>query len=150
MAQTAVAPSNASYRNPAETEAILALVNSVRRREGLSELKLDAALTEAATRYAAELAARGELSHIGPDGSAPPDRANAAGYSGRYVAETLSAGYEEASPLVDAWMDSPSHRAALLLERASDLGVGRAVDPARSEIYWTVLVAAPADAGDPY
>lgn len=127
---------------------MLAQVNSVRREQGLRELRLDDALMEAASRHAADLAARGELSHAGLDGSAPPDRAESAGYRGRYVAETLAAGYDHAATLVEDWMESPSHRAALLLDRASDLGVGRARDPQTGlETYWAVLLAAPTGGG---
>lgn len=143
-AQTAVSPMSASYApSRAEPLAVLSLVNDIRRAEGLDELQLDGALMSAAADYAADLALRGALDHAGADGSAPPDRANAAGYPGRYVAENLAAGYDDAAALVGDWMESPSHRATILLERATDLGVGQA-SAAPGDTYWTLLVAAPA------
>jgi len=144
-AQPAVTATNAAYAPPpAGPEVVLLLVNDIRRDAGLSELRFDPSLTAAASRYAADLAARGELDHAGADGSAPPDRANAAGYPGRYVAENLAAGYEDATALVGDWMDSPSHRATILLEQARDVGVGHAKATAvSSETYWTLLVASP-------
>lgn len=144
-AQQAVATTMASYASPRrEPEAVLTLVNDIRRDAGLAELRLSGPLMDAASRYAADLAARGELDHAGADGSAPPDRANAAGYPGRYVAENLAAGYDDAGALVADWMASPSHRATILLERASELGVGQARAPgAPEETYWTLLIASP-------
>lgn len=144
-AQQAIAPRLASYAPaPDGPEAVLARINDARRAEGLSELAPDPALTRAAGGYAADLAMRGDVSHEGADGSSPPDRANAAGYPGRYVGETLAAGYDDAGALVADWMESPLHRETLLLSRASDIGVGLAVDPqSEYQTYWTVLVAAP-------
>lgn len=123
---------------------MLVAVNEVRRAQGLGELRLNAALMDAAASYAADLARRSELSHSGEDGSAPPDRAAAAGYPGRYVAENLAAGYDETGALVADWMTSPAHRQTILLERAADLGVAIAIDPGSEyKTYWTLLVAAP-------
>ncbi len=144
-AQQAVATTMASYASPRrDPEAVLTLVNDIRRDAGLRELRFNGALMDAASLYAADLAARGELDHAGADGSGPPDRANAAGYPGRYVAENLAAGYDDAGALVADWMASPSHRATILLEPASELGVGQAQAPGNpKEIFWTLLVASP-------
>ncbi|MEQ1929291.1 MAG: CAP domain-containing protein [Parvularculaceae bacterium] len=138
------APSFASGDADGVTQTILAAINDIRRAQGLEELKLDQSLMQAAARYAGDLVHREELSHAGADGSAPPDRAVAAGYPGRYVAENLAAGYDDAVLMVNDWMASPSHRATILLDRASDLGVGLAVDPSSEyRTFWTLLIASP-------
>jgi uncharacterized protein YkwD len=126
---------------------MLAAVNEARAEAGLRRLHLHDALMRAAEDYAEDLRHRPELSHAGRDGSTPPDRARAAGYPGRYVAESLATGYSdrEVKTLVADWLTSPTHRATLLLDRARDLGVARVIDPqSEYQSYWTLLVAAPA------
>lgn len=131
-------------RNPDATE-VLAEVNRVRAAHGLAPVAADPALMDAAADYATELTHRDDFGHIGRDGSTPPTRAEKAGYAGGDVAENLAAGYPDADATVEAWMQSPSHRAVILKENATAAGVAREDDPDTAyKSYWTMLLASPA------
>jgi uncharacterized protein YkwD len=79
-------------------------------------------------------------SHTGSDGSSGQERMQEAGYRGMYVGEIIgwsTGGSPET--MVEWWMNSPPHRALILSERATDLGVGYAHRPdGRWTHYWTV------------
>jgi uncharacterized protein YkwD len=125
-------------------EAALHRINDARQSEGLSPLGPDPSLMKAAALYAEDMRRREEISHYGADGSTPPTRAAAAGYPGEFVTEALAAGQSTLEEVVDAWLDSPPHRAALLAPEGAHLGVALHEDPASTyQTYWTVLVAAP-------
>lgn len=125
-------------------EAALHRINDARSAEGLSPLGPDPSLMKAAALYAEDMRRREEISHFGADGSTPPTRAAAAGYPGAFVAEALAAGQVSLDVVVDAWLESPAHRAALLAPEGAHVGVALHEDPQSTyQTYWTVLVAAP-------
>jgi len=96
-------------------------------------------LSEAARRYAEELAAAGVLSHAGPaDGSSPLDRFFRAGGTAFEVGEILGAGPDLAG-VERAWEASPSHLAVVLNERYTDIGWGSAHRGAQH--VWVVMVS---------
>jgi len=73
------------------------------------------------------MAANDWFAHSGPDGSILSSRAAAAGYTGwSYMAENLYLGFygEPAANIIQAWVDSPSHRSAMLSNAATEIGVG--------------------------
>ena len=73
------------------------------------------------------MAANDWFAHNGPDGSTLSSRAAAAGYTGwSYMAENLYLGFygEPAANIIQAWVDSPSHRSAMLSNAATEIGVG--------------------------
>lgn len=128
-----------------EAAAVIREVNRVRAAHGLTPVSADPALMEAAADYAQELRGRGDLSHVGVDGSTPPQRAEMAGYEGGDVAETLAAGFPSAPETVEAWMESPAHREALLKRDAAYAGAAHEDAPeSEYQAYWTMLLAAPA------
>jgi len=103
-------------------------VNERRAASGLAALLPNAALINAAQRYAELHFAAGpyQLSHT-LDGM-PSDRAARAGYSGG-VGEVIVTGSPSAQTLVDLWMASPPHYSVIMGGQYSDIGVGCAVGP---------------------
>lgn len=100
------------------------MIKNERARLGVSDLTQNAALTAAAQDYAALHFLSTDpfqLNHY-LDGSAG-DRAKRNGYSG-LVAETLATGSPQAEQLMQAWLNSPSHRDIILDSRYRDIGVG--------------------------
>lgn len=103
------------------------LVNRERLKAGLSLLQPHPALVAAAENYAALLATRNWFNHVGPDGSTPPQRMEAAGYQWKQAwGENLAKDYPSSSAeeLVAGWMDSPGHRAIILTPAFEETGVG--------------------------
>jgi uncharacterized protein YkwD len=108
----------------------MTLVNDRRAASGLSVLSSNAALNDAAQRYA-ELHFAADpynLSHT-RDGT-PSDRAARAGYNGG-AGEVIVTGAPSAQQLVDLWMASPHHYSVIMGSQYSDIGVGCAVGPYR-------------------
>ncbi|MTE21187.1 CAP domain-containing protein [Streptomyces sp. TRM43335] len=106
----------------AEAE-VLRLVNLERAEAGCRPLTADPELAELAGRFSRDMAARGFFSHTGPDGDTPWDRAEAAGID-NLAAENIARGQANAQSVMDAWMDSPGHRANILNCDYRTLGVG--------------------------
>lgn len=128
----------------AVSDAVLAEVNRVRQVNGLPTVRASYQLAEAARRHTRYMLDSGQVGHDGPNGQTVADRVLAAGYEYRFVAENVAAGQEDAVEVVNAWMNSPGHRANLLDPTVTEIGSGyefRASDPYRH--YWTLVLAAP-------
>ncbi len=104
---------------------IEAALNDLRRAGGLAPLERDPALDAAAARHAADLAARGVLSHRGADGTSPRERMARQGYAACLAAENVARGQRDAAAVVAGWMGSPPHRRNILLAQATDFGAAR-------------------------
>lgn len=110
-------------------ELILCLHNEQRVRHGLSELESEARLEAAAQAHAEDMVERRFFAHDTPEGRRPEDRALDAGYPTKHYSsgENLAWGTGlEASPveIVDGWMNSPGHRANILRNAFTQIGVG--------------------------
>lgn len=124
--------------------------NRLRQDAGRSPLVRDPALATAAGAFA-EFMARTEQYGHEADGSNPSARATKAGYDACIVAENiayqyLSTGFrtgELAQSLLDAWMDSPGHRANLLSPDITELGVAIARSPRSGKYYGVQLFGRP-------
>ncbi len=110
----------ASQIPPAE---IIRLTNVERQSLGLNPLKEDAQLDQAAAAKAADMFARDYWAHISPIGTQPWAFITAAGYIYRYAGENLARDFSDPNSVVQAWMNSPSHRENLLSDRYTDIGV---------------------------
>jgi cysteine-rich secretory family protein/TerD domain-containing protein len=116
--------------------------NAERARHGLAPLTTDARLGAAAQAHSADMVRRGFFAHENPDGKQVWDRAVAAGYAYRKVAENIAAGQRTAEEVVRGWMESPGHRANILDRDLSQIGVGRA-EGGSYDVYWTQVFGTP-------
>ena len=124
-------------------QQMLTEVNRIRSANGLGSLTLSAELDDAAQTHAADMAARGRLSHAGSDGSGADDRVLRAGYRYREYAENIAQGQTNVAEAVESWMGSPGHRANMLLPDMRDLGVGFAEGLPTGRVpgtYWVILL----------
>ena len=116
--------------------------NAERAHRGLRPLTVDARLGAAAQAHSADMVQRGFFAHESPDGRQVWDRAVAAGYAYRKVAENIAAGQRSAEEVVRGWMESPGHRANILDGDLAQIGVGRA-DGGSYGVYWTQVFGTP-------
>ncbi|MGW8064466.1 CAP domain-containing protein [Streptomyces ziwulingensis] len=116
------APPTASDRAVAEAQ-VLKLVNDERAKVGCSPVAANSALRELAEDFSEAMAAQGFFDHTDPSGATPWDRAEAAGIS-NLGGENIARGQADAQAVMDAWMDSPGHRANILNCDFQTLGVG--------------------------
>ena len=102
-------------------------VNAIRAQHGLAKLRRHRGLARAADAKAREVVATATLSHASSDGTSMDQRIRQY-VRARVVGETLGwvpARSRQARRIVDGWMASPSHRAALLEPAFRRMGVGR-------------------------
>jgi uncharacterized protein YkwD len=118
----------------ADRGAVLAAVNRLRAERRRPPLENSSQLDLAAQGYAERLLARGRLSHVSAEGSHPGDRARAAGYPYRLMAENLARGLFTPQEVVDRWMISRDHRRNLLHPAVRDMGLGVAVGLVEGEV----------------
>ena len=99
------------------------LVNQERVAIGLAPLAWDNALALAAERHAERMAANGSISHQYAGEPDLPERFGAEGARFSAVAENVALN-GTVNSLHSAWMHSPGHRANILDENMTELGVG--------------------------
>ena len=103
---------------------VVDLTNSIRAQFGLEVFTENAQLQEAAQTQSENLAFLDFFNHTGLDGKHPWDRVADTGYNYWTVGENIAAGQLTPEEVVQAWMDSPPHRAAILNPDFKEIGVG--------------------------
>ncbi|MFF5370764.1 CAP domain-containing protein [Streptomyces sp. NPDC013187] len=126
--------SAALSRESAAAAQVLSLVNEERAKVGCRPVAANSALTDLAQSYSEDMAARGFFDHTDPDGRTPWDRAEKAGIS-NLGGENIARGQADAAAVMDAWMNSPGHRANILNCDFKTLGVG--VELGSGGPWWT-------------
>ncbi|MFB7508732.1 CAP domain-containing protein, partial [Streptomyces broussonetiae] len=129
----AAAPMTVSAQAAAEAE-VLKLVNEERAKVGCSALSANSSLTKLAEAFSNDMAARGFFDHTDPDGRSPWDRADAAGIT-NLGGENIARGQADAAAVMQAWMNSPGHKANILNCDFKTLGVG--VHLGQGGPWWT-------------
>lgn len=116
-------------------EAVLTLVNDARAAAPTPcpPLTVDPHLQVAAQAHTDDMAARGYMDHVTPEGQDPAARALAAGYSGTGVGENIAQGYPDAESVMAGWMASDGHRDNI--ENCSYTVIGIAYNT--TGWYWT-------------
>jgi uncharacterized protein YkwD len=117
------------------------VVNDLREERGLTRLDELEQLSEVARAHSSDMARRGYFRHVSPEGKKAEHRVAAGGLSYRSLAENIqmSRGYEDpVRKAVDSWLDSRSHRKAMLTPEFLETGVGVAL-AADGTLYFTQL-----------
>ncbi|MEU6227431.1 CAP domain-containing protein [Streptomyces sp. NPDC047042] len=120
--QQSSAPITVSAQAAAEAE-VLKLVNEERAKVGCSAVSANSALQDLAEAFSADMAARDFFDHTDPDGLSPWDRADKAGITD-LGGENIARGQADAAAVMEAWMNSPGHKANILNCDFKTLGVG--------------------------
>ncbi|MBB2487018.1 hypothetical protein H5407_17450 [Mitsuaria sp. WAJ17] len=136
-----------------DVEQALALANALRQEarhcgarafEAARPLRWSGALQTSARRFAAELAARGELSHQGLSSPTLRERVRDTGYVLRAVGENLAAGPLGLDEAFSLWTASEEHCANLMRADFEELGLACVSASGRYERFWVLHLAAPA------
>lgn len=91
---------------------------------GLEALTENNLLDQDAEKKLQDMFARQYFEHVSPDGKGPADQAKQIGYQYAIIGENLALGnFKNDASLVDAWMNSPGHRANILNAKYQDIGV---------------------------
>lgn len=101
---------------------ILQLTNKIRAEHSLQSLTWNTALAHTASEHCADMVTRDYFSHNSPEGITPFDRMHSAGIRYIYAAENIAAGQPDPQSVINAWMDSPEHRANILNPNLREIG----------------------------
>ena len=114
---------------------VVELVNVERAKMGLPALAMNSGAQQAAQLRAAEIVE--VFSHDRPDGSACYTALTEIGVSYRAAGENIAMGYPTPEAVVDGWMNSEGHRANILRDTFSEIGVGYVVEDGTA--YWVQM-----------
>lgn len=112
---------------------VLSIVNQERAKAGLSPLKMDKTLMDAAMQRAAETGIY--FSHTRPNGESCFSILN--NYYGA-LGENIAAGQTTASSVMTAWMNSSGHRGNILGSDYQSVGIGCFYQPG-GRIFWVQM-----------
>ena len=128
---------SAGIRSSSAASEVVRLTNSARSQNGYAALVEDGALSDAAAVRAREIAR--SFSHTRPSGASFSSALSESGVSYLRAGENIASGQKSASEVVNAWMNSPGHRANILSSSYSRIGSASVnID---GTLYWVQLFA---------
>lgn len=118
------------------TAELLARINAARLAQGLYPYVSSPQLNAAAQRHSDDMAAHGQLSHTGSDGSSETQRILEAGYGAYEFGPVVAESIHQGDNPFDAWLGQLNDRNNLLHQQYREVGLGAAGG------YWTVTFGA--------
>jgi hypothetical protein len=103
--------------------ALIDSTNEERVSSGISSLKENAKLDEAAYLKASDMIEKDYFSHQSPEGISPWYWFNKVGYNYKFAGENLAIGFLDSKEVHQAWMASPSHQKNLLNPNYQETGI---------------------------
>lgn len=116
-------------------EQVIKLTNSKRAENGLPPLKANWELSRVARYKSDDMAAKKYFSHTSPTYGDPGKMIKNFGISYRTMGENIAMGQRTPQEVVNAWMNSPGHRANILNKAFTEIGVGFS----QNGYYWTQM-----------
>jgi len=105
---------------------VVDLTNQERTELALAPVTRNAVLDNAAQLKAQDMADNGYFSHDSPAGVTPWHWFKVAGYPFVHAGENLAVYFTDSDEVVDAWMNSPTHRANIVNSQYREIGIGTA------------------------
>ena len=105
---------------------LIDLANSDRQKNNLGGLAPNSLLEQAALLKAQDMAAKGYFAHTSPDGAKPWAWLDKVGYSYLTAGENLAINFSDSADIENAWMASPGHRANILNNNFTEIGIAAA------------------------
>lgn len=115
-------PDILGFATDIQTDKLLVLTNQKRVENGLGPLQIDNRLSNAASQKAADMFTNNYWAHNSPAGKTPWDFINSSGYVYTVAGENLAKNFADSSGVVEAWMNSPTHKENILRSEYSDVG----------------------------
>jgi uncharacterized protein YkwD len=116
------------------------MISLYRQNNGLGAVVVDPELTRLAQQQSQAMAARNKMDH---DVKGPLEkRLGASGYPATLAVENVSAGYHTLAEAFSGWRDSPPHKANMLKNGVTKLGIAAAYAPnTKYKVFWTLILA---------
>lgn len=116
-------------------EEVIRLTNQKRAQNGLPALKANWELSRIARYKSQDMHDKNYFSHTSPTYGSPFDMMKKFGISYSSAGENIAKGQSTPAQVVEAWMNSPGHRANILNRSYTEIGVGYVSDGK----YWTQM-----------
>jgi len=116
-------PGVLGYASQIDPSRVIELTNNERLNAGLTIVKQNQELSQAAQAKAADMFAHNYWAHVSPTGTEPWSFITSSGYKYQHAGENLARDFGNPSDIVKAWMASPTHRQNLLDSRYKDIGI---------------------------
>lgn len=116
-------------------QEVVRLVNEIRKEKGLKPLTYDWQLSRVARIKSQDMKDNRYFSHTSPTYGSPFQMMRDFGISYRTAGENIAHGYATPQAVVNAWMNSPGHRANILNSTFTTIGVGYV----SGGNYWTQM-----------
>ena len=114
---------------------VVRLVNEIRAENGLGKLTYNWELCRVARYKSQDMRDNGYFSHTSPVYGSPFQMMKSFGITYRTAGENIAKGQSSPEAVVNAWMNSPGHRANILNASFTEIGVGYVADGR----YWTQM-----------
>jgi uncharacterized protein YkwD len=132
--------SMASAGAKVDAQAAASMISLYRQNNGLGGLAVDPELMKLAEQQSQAMASRNKLDH---DVKGPlAKRLNGSGYPATLAVENVSAGYHTLAEAFSGWRDSPPHKANMLKNGVTNLGIAAIYAPnTKYKVFWTLILA---------
>lgn len=120
-------PSSSLYSSAITPQNIIDLTNQTRVNLNLNNLAASEKLMQAAAAKAQDMLANQYFAHVSPSGLTPWSWMVDVGYKYKYAGENLAVHFSSAEGVQEGWLASPSHRANIVNENYTEIGVGVAM-----------------------
>jgi uncharacterized protein YkwD len=120
--------------------AAASIISLYRQNNGLGAVAVDPDLMKLAEAQSQAMASRNKLDH---DVKGPLEkRLGSSGYPAKLAVENVSAGYHTLAEAFSGWRDSPPHKANMLKNGVTKLGIAAIYAPnTKYKVFWTLILA---------
>jgi len=120
--------------------AAASMISLYRQNNGLGAVAVDPGLMKLAEQQSQAMASRNKLDHDVK--GALEKRLGASGYPTKLAVENVSAGYHTLAEAFSGWRDSPPHKANMLKNGVTKLGIAATYAPnTKYKVFWTLILA---------
>lgn len=117
---------------------VVQLTNGQRAKHGLKPLRMNWELQRVARIKSEDMRNRNYFAHTSPTYGEPFDMIRNFGIWYNAAGENIAAGQQTPEAVVNAWMNSPGHKANILNGNFTEIGCGTALG-GRYGVYWTQM-----------
>jgi len=123
-----------------DAQVAASMISQYRQNNGLGQVVVDPDLMKVAEAQSLAMASRNKIDH---DVKGPlAKRLGASGYPATSAVENVSAGYHTLAEAFSGWRDSPPHRANMLANNVTKLGIAASYAPnTKYKVFWTLILA---------
>ena len=121
---TIAKPGVLGYSSEITAQKVYSATNNERQKLGLSTLHYNTSLSKSATAKAIDMFKNNYWAHNSPEGKTPWDFIKAEGYQYSVAGENLAKDFYDTDSMMQAWMNSPTHKANIVSPKYQEIGIG--------------------------